>query len=177
MKMSLLISLLQPSFSLLVNSQTHIFTHLPDYMPVNILISPYTQRIKLVHHTNKIIKFGICFPQFGRCERMSFRPVWATIVPNGDRLESSEESAVWDRKSVWPVGGVNAVPQRKWEGYHLYWIIPTQQVGPPKAGLSHISSPAVTRISMGKCGRMPFGSSYSSRRYSRNSVRKALAFL
>lgn len=93
-----------PSISLLVNSQTHIFTHLPDYMPVNILISPYTQRIKLVHHTNKIIKFGICFPQFGRCERMRFRPVWATIVPNGDRLESSEESAVRDRKSVWPIG-------------------------------------------------------------------------
>jgi len=69
-------------------------------MSVNILISPYTRRIKPVHDTNKIIKFGICVPQFGRCERMCFCPVWATIVPNGDRFESLEEFAVWDRKPV-----------------------------------------------------------------------------
>ena len=109
----------QASFSLLVNSQAHIFTHLPNHMSINILISPYTRRIKTVHDSNKIIKFGICVPQFGRCERVRFRPVWPTVVPNGDRFESSKKFAVWDREPVWPVGrrkwkaGCQELPQKK----------------------------------------------------------------
>jgi hypothetical protein len=78
--------------------------HLPNHMPVNILISPYAQRINPFHDTNKVTESGVCFSKFGRCERMRFRPVWPTIVPNGDRFKSFEKFAVWDRKPVWPVG-------------------------------------------------------------------------
>jgi len=89
------------SFPSLVHSQIHLFTHLPDQMPVNILISPYAQRIKTFHDTNKIIKSGISFPKFGRCQRMRFSPVRATIVPNGDRFKSIEIFVVWGWKPIW----------------------------------------------------------------------------
>lgn len=97
------------SFPFLVHPQVHLFTHFPHQMPVNVLISPYPRRIIPIHDTNKIIKFGIRFPKFGRRERVRFCPVRSSIMPNGDRFESIEVLAVWDRISVWPVETISTV--------------------------------------------------------------------
>ena len=137
-------------------------------MSLNVLIPPHAHRIYCLHDPHKVVKLRINLPKFQRGERVGFSPVRATSMPNGDGFEIREKSTVRDRKAVRP--SKNKI-RRMFQFFpdpkktnkstikepNLYCTMPIQQVDLPKQGLSHISSSAENRISIGKCGRRPLG--------------------